>query len=222
MQTISYDGYRFRPELIRQAIWLYLRFTLSLRDIEDLLAERGLIVSYETVRRPVNHFGPRIAAELRGRRPKPSAISIAVRRALPACPVAGVNEGDSVILITDANSQVAPNWIAENLAAIEAGAEAVLGRINLDGEGKPLSQALHRRGRLEDAYERLLTELSWLLDRKTRDSGRKPVEGIGYLTGVIRLRDKLAALWQKLQLAPAEPRRDNDLNRRPSSPHRSR
>ena len=69
-----------------------------------------------------------------------------------------------MILTTDADSQVAPNWIAENLAAIEAGAEAVLGRINLDGEGKYLPQALHRRGRLEDAYEGLLTELSWLLD----------------------------------------------------------
>ncbi len=73
-------------------------------------------------------------------------------------------ERGGVILTTDADSQVAPNWIAENLAAIEAGAEAVLGRINLDGEGKYLPQALHRRGRLEDAYERLLTELSWLLD----------------------------------------------------------
>jgi cellulose synthase/poly-beta-1,6-N-acetylglucosamine synthase-like glycosyltransferase len=73
-------------------------------------------------------------------------------------------ESDGVILTTDADSQVGPNWIAENLAAIEAGAEAVLGRINLDGEGKYLPQALHRRGRLEDAYERLLTELFWLLD----------------------------------------------------------
>jgi transposase-like protein len=50
---------------------LCLRFTLSLRDVEDLLAERGIIVSYETVRRWVNHFGPRIASELRKRRPKP-------------------------------------------------------------------------------------------------------------------------------------------------------
>src|SRR5260370_23239668 len=71
MQTISYDGYRFPPEIIRQAIWLYLRFTLSLRDVEDLLAERGVMVSYETVRRWVNHFGPAIASELRKRRPKP-------------------------------------------------------------------------------------------------------------------------------------------------------
>ena len=59
---------------------------------------------------------------------------------------------------------MAPDWIAENLAAFEAGAEAVLGRIDLDGEGEFLPEALHRRGALEDAYERLLTELSWLLD----------------------------------------------------------
>ena len=73
MQKISYDGYRFPPEIIRQAIWLYLRFTLSLRDVEDLLADREIIVSYETVRRWVNHFGPRIAAGLRNRRPRPHA-----------------------------------------------------------------------------------------------------------------------------------------------------
>ena len=71
MNKISYSGYRFPPEIIQQAIWLYLRFTLSLRDVEDLLAERGVAVSYETVRRWVNHFGPMIAAELRKRRQKP-------------------------------------------------------------------------------------------------------------------------------------------------------
>ena len=71
MTKISYAGYRFPPEVIHQAIWLYLRFTLSLRDVEDLLAERGVAVSYETVRRWVNHFGPMIAANLRKRRLKP-------------------------------------------------------------------------------------------------------------------------------------------------------
>ena len=71
MNKISYSGYRFLPEIIQQAIWLYLRFTLSLRDVEDLLAERGVAVSYETVRRWVNHFGPMIAADLRKRRLKP-------------------------------------------------------------------------------------------------------------------------------------------------------
>ena len=71
MGKISYSGCRFPPEVIQQATWLYLRFTLSLRDVEDLLAERGISVSHETVRRWVNHFGPVIAAELRKRRPKP-------------------------------------------------------------------------------------------------------------------------------------------------------
>jgi hypothetical protein len=40
------SGYRFPPEIIQQAIWLYVRFTLSFRDVEDLLAERGILVSY--------------------------------------------------------------------------------------------------------------------------------------------------------------------------------
>src|ERR1700719_4794307 len=71
MKKISYKGYRFPLEIIQQAIWLYVRFTLSFRDVEDLLAERGIMVSYETVRRWVNHFGLKIAADLRKRRPKP-------------------------------------------------------------------------------------------------------------------------------------------------------
>src|ERR1700746_3696485 len=74
MTKISYSGYRFPPQIIHQAIWLYLRFTLSFRDVEDLLAERGIMISYETVRRWVNHFGPIIAAQLRKRRPRPHSI----------------------------------------------------------------------------------------------------------------------------------------------------
>ena len=71
MAKINYSGYRFSPEIIQQAIWRYFRFALSFRDVEDLLAERGIIVSYETVRRWVNHFGPKIAADLRKGRPRP-------------------------------------------------------------------------------------------------------------------------------------------------------
>jgi putative transposase len=71
MPKISYAGYRFPPVIIQQAVWLYARFTLSFRDVEDLLAERGIVVSYETVRRWVKHFGSMIAADLRGRRPTP-------------------------------------------------------------------------------------------------------------------------------------------------------
>jgi hypothetical protein len=71
MMKISYSGYRFPPEIIHQAICLCLRFTLRFCDVEDLLAERGIAVSYETVRRWVNHFGPIIAAHLR--KPPPEA-----------------------------------------------------------------------------------------------------------------------------------------------------
>src|SRR5438046_7934261 len=79
MKKISYSGYRFPPKIIQQAIWLYLRFTLSLRDVEDLLAERGIMVSHETVRRGVNHFGPLIAADLRKRRPSPIRLGISMK-----------------------------------------------------------------------------------------------------------------------------------------------
>ena len=101
------------------------------------------------------------------RLPPAAAHAGAARRAAMDLAEAWLVEGgekDGVILTTDADSQVAPNWIAENLAAFEAGAEAVLGRIDLDEEGELLPEALHRRGELEDTYERLLTELSWLLD----------------------------------------------------------
>jgi putative transposase len=65
MLSISYARHQFPPEVIRHAIWLYLRFTLSYRDAEELLAERGLEVSYETVRRWVIKFGPVFARNLR-------------------------------------------------------------------------------------------------------------------------------------------------------------
>src|SRR5690349_17812227 len=73
MAQLSYRRHRFPPEVIQHAIWLYLRFTLSYRDVEELLAERGLDVSYETVRRWVLKFGPLIAGKLWQGRPRPSA-----------------------------------------------------------------------------------------------------------------------------------------------------
>jgi len=71
MRPISYVRHRFPPDIICHAVWLYLRFTLSYRDVEDLLAARGLGVSYETVRRWVLKFGPAIARNLRHARPRP-------------------------------------------------------------------------------------------------------------------------------------------------------
>ena len=70
--TISFARHQFPPAIIRHAVWLYVRFTLSYRDVEDLLAERGLDVSYETVRRWVLKFGLLFARELRRRRPRPT------------------------------------------------------------------------------------------------------------------------------------------------------
>src|SRR5215204_2472377 len=72
MQPISYVRHRFPPEVIRHAIWLYVRFTLSYRDVEELVAERGLDISYETVRRWVLKFGRLYARNLRRSRPRPS------------------------------------------------------------------------------------------------------------------------------------------------------
>jgi len=73
MTTISFARHQFPPDIIRRAVWLYLRFTLSFRDVEELLAERGLDVSYETIRRWVLKFGPLFAKELRRRRPRPTS-----------------------------------------------------------------------------------------------------------------------------------------------------
>ena len=73
MTTISFTRHQFPPDIIRHAVWLYLRFTLSFRDVEDLLAERGLDLSYETVRRWVLKFGPLFAKELRRRRHRPTS-----------------------------------------------------------------------------------------------------------------------------------------------------
>jgi len=72
MRSISFKRHRFPPDVIRQAVWLYFRFTLSLRDVEELLAHRGVEVSYETIRCWTRKFGPLIAANLRRRRSPPT------------------------------------------------------------------------------------------------------------------------------------------------------
>jgi len=68
MAEISYRRHRFPPVIIQHAVWLYLRFTLSYRDVEELLAERGLDISYETIRSWLLKFGPVIALRLQRRR----------------------------------------------------------------------------------------------------------------------------------------------------------
>jgi putative transposase len=66
-QKPDYRGYRFPPEIISYAVWLYHRFCLSFRDVEEILAERGVTVSYEAVRQWCLKFGPAFAKQLRHR-----------------------------------------------------------------------------------------------------------------------------------------------------------
>ena len=63
-----YRGYRFPREIIAYAVWLYFRFHLSFRDVQDLLAERGVVVSHESIRQWCTKFGATFAAGLRRRR----------------------------------------------------------------------------------------------------------------------------------------------------------
>jgi putative transposase len=64
----AYKGYRFPAEIISQAVWLYYRFPLSYRDVEELLAERGIVLTYETIRQWCQTFGQQYANQLRHRR----------------------------------------------------------------------------------------------------------------------------------------------------------
>jgi len=76
MQTekISYQSHRFPPQIMADVVWLYVRFKLGLREVEELMLERGVGVSYGTIRRWTVKFGPLIAHNLRRRQPRPGDI----------------------------------------------------------------------------------------------------------------------------------------------------
>ena len=76
--TNGYRGYRFPREIISHSVWLYHRFSLSFRDVEELLAKRGIIVSYETIRQWCRKFGPEYARKLTRRQGR-AALSLAGR-----------------------------------------------------------------------------------------------------------------------------------------------
>lgn len=95
MKPISYKRHRFPADVIRHAVWLYFRFSLSLRDVEELMAQRGIDVSYGTIRCWTIKFGALIAKRLKRRRPAPSpcwhldemVCWIGERRVYPWCAV---------------------------------------------------------------------------------------------------------------------------------------
>src|SRR5499433_2908713 len=69
--TTKYKNHRFPGEIISHAVWLYFRFCLSFRDVEELLLERGVVVTYEAIRQWCAKFGQAYANQLRRRRPRP-------------------------------------------------------------------------------------------------------------------------------------------------------
>jgi putative transposase len=69
IKSVSYKRHRFPPEIIAHAVWLYFRFPLSLQLVEEMLLERGILVSYETVRRWALKFGPAFARRLKRKKP---------------------------------------------------------------------------------------------------------------------------------------------------------
>ena len=71
---LNYKRHRFPPEIIAHAVWLYCRFNLSFREVEEMFLERGIDISYETIRRWVAKFGPAIASGLRRRQLQPGDI----------------------------------------------------------------------------------------------------------------------------------------------------
>src|SRR5918999_1002485 len=71
---ISYKRHRFPPEIIAHAVWLYFRFPLSLRLVEEMLLERGIVVSYETIRRWARKFGPEYARRFCRKQPCPHDV----------------------------------------------------------------------------------------------------------------------------------------------------
>jgi hypothetical protein len=84
MRQLSYARHRFPPVIIQHAVWLYFQFALSYRDVKDMLAERGIDASYETVRRWALKSGRSYADRIRRRRPRPSdSSSISSRRRAP-------------------------------------------------------------------------------------------------------------------------------------------
>jgi hypothetical protein len=123
MALLSYRRHRFPPPIIQHAIWLYLRFTLSYRDVEELLAERGIEVSYETVRRWVLKFGATVAQRLRKRRPQRVTDGILMRW-LCGSPVGGCTFG--VPWITRARSWTC--WQTRSIAPLIANSRGPISR----------------------------------------------------------------------------------------------
>src|ERR1700746_1958572 len=131
MALPSYRRHRFPPPIIQHAIRLYLRFTLSYRDVEELLAERGLDVSYETVGRWVLKFGPSIA------------------RDVSDCSLRHEQQHDTADRASDAGDQLGTYiFLAQEHAAQQQGHQRVAGDDRGDDRNRPIFEgSVHRQDR---------------------------------------------------------------------------
>lgn len=161
MGQLSFKRHRFPPEIIRYAVWLYFRFTMSFRDVEELLAQRGINVSYETIRAWTIKFGPQIAENLRRSRPPPSprwhldemVCFVGGKRMYLWRAVDDEGEVLDMLMYPYRDSWTAAKWIAGMIANQSVWPES----ITTDGySGYPKAlkhlkiQALHKPGRLRE------------------------------------------------------------------------
>src|SRR5215217_5047674 len=169
MLPISYARHQFPPEVIQHAVWLYLRFTLSYRDVEELLAERGIETSYETVRRWVLKFWPLFARNLRRLRPRPMGtwhldervISIQGRRMYLWRAVD--SEGEVLeLLVQPKRDTEAALWLLRKLLKKQGYAPDVLVTDKLGSYGAawrelahsaPHEQGLRKNNRVENSHQ---------------------------------------------------------------------
>jgi putative transposase len=82
--TTRYKNHRFPIEIVSHAVWLYFRFCLSFRDVEEILLEHGVIVTYEAIRKWCRKFGQPYANQLRRRRPRPGVVYLHLADKPPA------------------------------------------------------------------------------------------------------------------------------------------
>jgi hypothetical protein len=97
--TIKYKNHRFPVEIISHAVWLYFRFCLSFRDVQEILLERGVSVTYEAIRKWCRKFGQQYANQLRRRRPRPGdkwhmdEVFLTIKGGLPICGARSIKTG---------------------------------------------------------------------------------------------------------------------------------
>jgi len=171
-----YKGHRYPPEIIAHCVWLYHRFPLSFREVEELMLQRGVVVSYETIRAWCAKFGQGYANQLRRRRPRPGdkwhldevfvKINGAQRYLWRAVDQHG-NVLDVLVPVTRAGDEAlhlaracatVPVGVQRHLAALSAPSAPAVGGALPTGHGRPL-RGLERDHRGDDHGRRLNQQL---------------------------------------------------------------